>query len=886
MGRSAVLVVRGEPGIGKSALLKYAGERAQGCRVLRAIGAEWEMELPFAGLHQLVAGLLHRRERLPTPQRDAVATAFGLSTGAQPDRFLVGLALLGLLSDAAEEHPLVCLIDDVQWLDRSSAQVLAFVARRLVAESVVMVFAERDSSGLKELAGLPELQLRGLPEASAREVLASVIAAPLDEPVRARILAETRGNPLALLELPRESSAEGLAGGFGLPGDGSLPGRIEASFHRRVQQLPAETRRLLLLAAADPTGEPALLVRAAKEFGVPIRELAPAEADGLLERGVQVTFRHPLLRSAVYRAAASGERRAAHQALADATDLELDPDRRAWHRAHAIADPAEDVALELEQSASRARARGGFAAAAAFLERSAALTPNPARRARRALEAAAAKHLAGASQEALRLLDSAGAGPLDPLDRARLKLLHGEIVDLRRTPDALPLLLDAARQLEPLDVSLSRDAYLAALRAATVAGRLGPGVTEVARAALEAPRGPGEPRAVDRLVDGLALRFTDGYAAGAPALRRALTALREEGERKDVSVRWPWFARRVAAELFADDAWHYLTTRGVELVRENGALGMLTVALIHLAQVRCLEGDLDGAGDLLDEADDIANATGTEPYLIGRLWLAGYRGIEAEALVLFDAAERDANARGGEGIVLTFSEHAQAVLHNGLGHYEAALAPARSAGERDELMVSVWSLPELVEAATRSGRRDVASAAIESLSERTRAAGTELALGIEARSKALLTDGEVAERLYREAIERLGRARFGFELARAHLVYGEWLRRERRRIDARDRLRLARDTFSSMGAEAFAARAGRELLATGETARKRTDENRDDLTAQETQIAQLARDGLSNGEIGARLFISPRTVEYHLHKVFTKLGIRSREHLDRVLPGG
>ena len=510
LGRSAVLVVRGEPGIGKSALLKYAGERAQGCRVLRAIGAEWEMELPFAGLHQLMAGLLHRRERLPAPQRDAVATAFGLSTGAQPDRFLVGLALLGLLSDAAEEHPLVCLVDDVQWLDRSSAQVLAFVARRLVAESVVMVFAERDSSGLEELAGLPELQLRGLPEASAREVLASVIAAPLDEPVRARILAETRGNPLALLELPRESSAEGLAGGFGLPGDGSLPGRIEASFHRRVQQLPAETRRLLLLAAADPTGEPALLVRAAKEFGVPIRELAPAEADGLLERGVQVTFRHPLLRSAVYRAAAAGERRAAHQALADATDLELDPDRRAWHRAHAIAEPAEDVALELEQSASRARARGGFAAAAAFLERSAALTPDPARRARRALEAAAAKHLAGASQEALRLLDSAGAGPLDPLDRARLKLLHGEIVDLRRTPDALPLLLDAARQLEPLDVSLSRDAYLAALRAATVAGRLGPGVTEVARAALDAPRGPGEPRAVDG--------SSTGWRSGSPTV--------------------------------------------------------------------------------------------------------------------------------------------------------------------------------------------------------------------------------------------------------------------------------------------------------------------------------------------------------------------------------
>jgi hypothetical protein len=445
------------------------------------------MELPFAGLHQLVAGLLHRRERLPAPQRDAVATAFGLSTGSQPDRFLVGLALLGLLSDAAEEHPLVCLIDDVQWLDRSSAQVLAFVARRLVAESVVMVFAERDSSGLKELAGLPELQLRGLPEASAREVLASVIAAPLDEPVRARILAETRGNPLALLELPRESSAEGLAGGFGLPGDGSLPGRIEASFHRRVQQLPPRP-------GGCCSWPPPIRPESPRCSSVPRKSSAfrsvsslPPRRTGCWSGGVQVTFRHPLLRSAVYRAAASGERRAAHQALADATDLELDPDRRAWHRAHAIAEPAEDVALELEQSASRARARGGFAAAAAFLERSAALTPDPARRARRALEAAAAKHLAGASQEALRLLDSAGAGPLDPLDRARLQLLHGEIVDLRRTPDALPLLLDAARQLEPLDVSLSRDAYLAALRAATVAGRLGPGVTEVARARAASP---------------------------------------------------------------------------------------------------------------------------------------------------------------------------------------------------------------------------------------------------------------------------------------------------------------------------------------------------------------------------------------------------------------
>ena len=886
LGRSAVLVLRGEPGIGKSALLEYAADRADGRPVLRATGVEWEMELPFAGLHQLCAGLLDGLGQLPAPQRDALATAFGLDSGAQPDRFLVGLAALSLLSSAAEEHPLICVVDDVQWLDRSSAQVLAFVARRLAAESVVLLFAEREPGGIEELTGLPELRLAGLPDASARKLLASVIAAPVDERVLARMLTETRGNPLALLELPRGLSAAVLAGGFGLPDDGSLPTRIESSFQRRVQQLPATTQRLLLVAAADPTGEPSLLVGAAAELGIPTAELGPAQADGLLQIGLQVAFRHPLLRSAIYGGAASDERRAAHQALAAATDPELDPDRRAWHRAHAIAEPDEDVALELEQSAKRARARGGLAAAAAFLERSAVLTPDPTRRAHRALEAAASEQLAGASQEALRLLARAAAGPLDPLDRARLKFLHGQIeVDLSHGPAALPLLLDAARQLEPLDVPLSRDAYLAALRAASVAGRLGPGMLEVARAALEAPRLPDERHAVDLLVDGLAVRFTDGYAASAPALKRALAALREEGERKEVDVRWPWFARRVAGELFADDAWHYLTTRSVQVARENGALAVLPLALNHRAHLCCLEGDLDGASALLDEADGIAVATGTEPLVFGRLPLAGSRGIEAEAVVIFEAAVPAVIARGGEGVVLTFADHARAVLYNGLGRYEAALAPAQEAANRDELLVSVWSLPELVEAATRCGQADVANAAIESLSERTRAAGTELALGIEARSRALLSEGALAERLYREAIDRLGRSRMAFELARAHLLYGEWLRRDRRRIDARDQLRLARDAFTSMGAEAFAARAGRELLATGETARKRTAETRDDLTAQETQIAQFARDGLSNAEIGARLFISPRTVEYHLHKVFLKLDITSREHLDRVLPG-
>ena len=883
-GRSAVLVLRGEPGIGKSALLDYTATRAGGCQVLRAVGAEWEMELPFAGLHQLCVRLLDHRRRLPRPQREALETAFGLSSGPQPDRFLVGLAVLSLLSGAAEQRSLVCLVDDVQWLDRSSAQVLAFVARRLAADPLVLLFAEREPSSVAELTGLPELRLDALADTDSRELLQSVITTPLDENVRERLLAETRGNPLALLELPRGLSAGEFAGGFGLPIDGSLPRRIEASFRRRVQQLPSETQRLLLLAAADPTGEPTLLVRASEEFGVPIQELSPAEADGLVEVGPQVAFRHPLLRSAIYRAAPSADRRAAHRALAAATDAEVDADRCVWHRAHAIAAPDGEVAFELEHRAARARARGGLAAAAAFLERSAALTPDPAQRAHRTLEAAASKHLAGASQEALGLLASADAGPLDELDRARLNLLRGEIADLRRTADGLPLLLDAARQLEPLDPHLSRDAYLAAFRAVVIAGRIGPGTREVARSALEAPPLPDRPRGVDRLVDGLAVRFTDGYVASAPALKRALAALREEGAREGPSIRWPWLARRVAPDLFDDEAWHYLATRSVLTAREVGALGVLPIALNNLAYLRCAEGDLEAAAALLDEADDIANATGAQPVVVVRLLLAGLRGIEAEAVALFEAIEPAATARG-EGIELTSADHARAVLYNGLGRYETALEPAQSASRLDELPVSTWSLPELVEAAARSGAGEVASEAVERLSERTRAADTSWALGVEARSRAMLTEGPPADRLYREAIERLGRSRAAVELARAHLVYGEWLRRDRRRMDARDQLRRARDMFTSMGARAFAARAGRELLATGETARKRTLETRDDLTTQELHIAELARDGLSNAEIGARLFISPRTVEYHLHKVFTKLGITTREHLDRVLPG-
>jgi DNA-binding CsgD family transcriptional regulator/tetratricopeptide (TPR) repeat protein len=884
--QSAVLVLRSDAGFGKTALLDYVAERAEGCRVLRAVGVESEMELPFAGLHQLCAPLLDGLDQLPPPQRDALGTAVGLSAGPRPDRFLVGLAVLSLVSDAAEKQPLVLLVDDTQWLDQSSAQVLAFVARRLEADPVGVMFAEREP-GLGELAGLPELLLRGLSEADARELLASVISGPLDERVAERIIAETGGNPLALAELPRGLSPAELAGGFGLTASLPLPSRIEESFRRRMKHLPDDSQRLLLLAACEPIGDPALLRRAADGLGIPIGAAAPAEADGLLEVGAWVRFRHPLLRSAVYRTASAEERRTVHRALAGATDPDVDPDRRAWHRAHAAAGPDEEVAEELERSASRARARGGLAAAAAFLERAATLTPDPAHRAARALTAAQTEHDAGAPDAALKLLTFAELGSLDELQRARLERLRAQLAFAsRRGSDAPPVLLAAARRLEPLDAELARETYLEALGAAMFAGRLSGegGMREAAQAARTAPPAPQPPRTIDLLLDGLAARFTDGYGAGLPQLRQALSAICRDDERSEDDVHWLWLACRIAPDVWDDETWNQLARRQMRLARAAGALNVLPLAATYRAGVAVHAAEFDGAAALIDEADAITEATGNAPLMYTSLVLAAWRGRQREALELIEGSLDDA-ARRGEGRAITLAEYAAAVLHNGLGRYQAALAAAQRACEQDELGLFGWALIELVEAAARSGEPEIAGVALEQLSERTRLSGSEWALGVEARSRALLSDGERAEELYVEAIERLGRCRIKVHVPRAQLIYGEWLRRENRRTDARLPLRAAHEAFATMGAEAFAARAARELLATGEHARKRTDDTRGQLTAQETHIARLAREGRSNPEIAAQLFISPRTVEYHLHKVFAKLAISSRNELDRVLSG-
>ena len=883
-GRSGVLVVRGEAGIGKTALLEQLVEQASGCMVARATGVQADMELPFAGLQQLFGAMLSPLERLPGPQRDAVEVAFGLRSGPAPDRFEVGLAILGLLAEAADQEPLVCVVDDAQWLDQASARTLAFVARRIMAESVALVFAVRDPADEQTFAGLPELIVGRLNDEDARAMLGSGIAGRVDERVIERIVAETRGNPLALLELPRGLSAAELAGGFGVPPTQPLSARIEQSFLGRVRSMPDRTQRFLLLAAAEPAGDTALVMRSAELVGLGVEVAAPAEAVGLIELAAQVRFQHPLVRSAIYRAAPLADRQAVHRALAEATDPRADPDRRAWHRAQAALGADENLAAELERSADRAQARGGLAAAAAFLERAAALTPDRARRGRRALAAAQAKYLAGSPHAALTLLESTTTAPLNALEVAMAQRLRGRIaVHITRSGEGPPVLLDAAQQLESLNPGLARETHLEALHAAAVAGRLGLGMRAAASAARTAPAAPGVQHASDVLLDGLAVRFTDGIRAGAPILKLALAALLDGNGDYEDDMRWPWLACRVAADLFDDETWHLLARRYVLIARRAGALGVLPIALMHLSLMHVFEGKLDAAAALVEEIDSILDATGSRRISIPKLMLAACQGDEARTSKLIDEEQRDAIARG-EGFVLTFGEHARAVLHNALGHYETALDNAQRASAQDELHALVWSLPELVEAAARSGKREVAAEALERLGERTQIAGTEWALGVEARSRALLSDGALAERLYGEAIERLGRCRVALDLARAHLLYGEWLRRRGRRVDAREQLRIAHARFVEMGAEAFAQRACSELLATGETARKRTIETADELTPHEARIARMARDGASNQDIATELFVSRKTVEYHLHKVFSKLGISAREQLGYVLP--
>jgi DNA-binding CsgD family transcriptional regulator len=879
-GRGHVLVMLGEAGIGKTSLLEYAVEAARDFRIARTSGVQAEMELPFAAVAQLCSPFLDFVDRLPQPQSEALGVAFGLITGPAPNPFLVGLAVLGLLSEAAEERPLLVVADDAHWLDHASTRALAFVARRLLAEKIALVFAARQVDDA--LGGLPSLHVGPLRRRDARALLESVLPARLDESVLERIVLETRGNPLALLELPRGLTPTELAGGFGLPAALPLSASIEESFIRRLEDLSDDTRLLLLLAAAEPVGDPLLLGRAAEKLGISIRAAAASEIDGLLRIGEQVTFHHPLVRSAVYGSSPMEQRLAVHLALAEVTDRAADPDRRAWHLAAAASLPDEAVAAELERSAGRAQARGGLAAAAAFLTRSVALTGDPARRVDRALAAAQANLYAGAFDEALRLLPIAEAGSSGELQQAQAELLRGQIAFSSNIgSDAPPLLLAAARRLERFDVDLARETYLDAWGAAWFAGSLATagGLLEVSRAARSAPPSTHPSQPFDLLLDGLALLITEGRAAAAPALRRASSAFAAAEIPAENSFRWTALPPIPAYILWDDASWYAINARQLGLARDAGALARVPMGLITGAVIDAWSGEFAKAAEATAEAEAIVEATGTRLAPYAAMLLVALRGREADGFTLLDSAINDA-ADVGQGFAVQWGEFVKAILFNGLGRYgEALVAAQRASDGTRELFISSWALAELIEAASRSMAPGQAAIALQRLTADTAVAGTDWGLGIAARSRALLADGDAAESWYHEAIERLGRTRLRPELARAHLLYGEWLRRRHRRLDARNELRIAHDMFTAFGMEAFAERARVEVEATGERARKRTVPKTDQLTPQEAQVARLAVQGNTNREIAAQLFISPSTVEYHLRKAFRKLGVKSRTQL-------
>ncbi|WP_433281456.1 helix-turn-helix transcriptional regulator [Pseudonocardia xinjiangensis] len=889
-GESRALVLGGDAGIGKTALLEYVAGRATGCQLVRAGGVEAENELAFAALDQVCAPMLDRLPQLPGPQREALSTAFGLGIGRPPDRFIVGLAVLGLFAEAARERPLLCLIDDAQWLDRASAQVLGFVARRLKAESLAMIFAVRrtgDQAEVPELAGVPDLHVTGLPDEDARALLLSAHPGPVDDRVLDRVVADSRGNPLALQELPRGFTLAELAGGFGLLSAAELPLRIEESFQRQIATLAPLTRQVLLVAAAEPVGDPVLVRRAVDPLGTGIgAELALREATaGFLEFGARVTFRHPLLRSAIYHAATPEDRRQAHRALAQVMDPVTDPDRRAWHLAQAAAGDDDDVAAELEWSAGRAQARGGPAAAAAFFERAADLTRDSARRGQRLLAASQANYQAGMPHASLALLTRAEACLLGTRERAHGDALRARVAfTLNRGPEAPTLLLEAATRLERFDVRMGRETYLEALRAGWFVAHLsaGPTLHDLSDAALAAPAPEHAGTPSDLLLDGLAVRYRDGYPAGAPLLKHALDAFLGAEPADDVDLRWLWFACTTSLDLWEAEAGDVLTSRFVQLARNSGTLTALLLALTQRIVMQVFAGDLAAADLLLEELDAVQEGTGLDERPYAAQLLAVWRGQEDKAVALIEATTREATQRG-EGVGVIAAGWMQALLSNSLGRYDEALPAARQATEpRQEMGVVTWcSLVELVIAAARTGQGDTASEALARLRVMTQASGTDWALGVQASCEALVHDGEAVEPYHREAIDRLARTRMRGLLARCHLHHGERLRRRDRCGEAREELRTAHTMFTAMGMDAFAAQAARELGASGETVRKNKDVSSGGLTAQQEQIVLLVRERMSNAEIADRLFISPRTVEWHLSKIFTKCGVTSRHQLRR-----
>jgi DNA-binding CsgD family transcriptional regulator len=886
-GHGSVVLLLGEAGIGKSALLGDLAHGADDFTICRAIGVESDMELSYAGLQQLCAPIFDSRTDLPAPQRSALEKIFGLTTGSLPDRFLVGMAALGLIVSAAKRQPVMWIVDDPQWLDRSSVHTIGFISRRLPTERIAIAIAAREHLDGDDLTGLPELTLTGLGDEDARRLIPAV-SGPTDPSVRDRIIAEARGNPLALLELPRTWTSAEVADDFEEAGRATLAAKLGLVFSNRLRKLPQETQILLALAAAEPTGDPSLLKAAAHLIGLDWATAAPAERAGLIEIGRYVRFRHPLVRAVSYRTAPVSVRMEAHRALADVTDPVVDQDRRAWHRASSTVVQDEGIAKELERSAGRAKARGGLLGAATLLERAAFLTPDGPRRADRTLVAAQAKRDAGALDSALRLLSIVESEPPSELRAALTQQLRGRIAfDQGFGPEAAELLRDAAVRLERFDPTNATDTHFESLVAAIWAsGPDGPGLirksAESARPAV--PRSESQ-RTADLLVNAIALWATEGYEAAAPAMNLALAAARDRTF-GDLDANEPlWTVENRTAGILALEAWDLetglaLAERQVTAARESGALVQLQFALHFLANYVVLTGDVSGAVTLMEEERQLSIATQMRASGHSDALLAALRGDAALALPLIDSM-RDLATNDGQGRVVAFSHYLSSVQYNALGQHEHALECARRVMEWGVIGYQTLAAPELAEAASRQGDTELLADVAAWVTARAGATPTDWALGISALVNALAADAaDDPDGLYRASIERLRGTPLRFLLARAKLLYGEWLRRRGRKGDALVQLTAAHEALNEMGLTSFAERARREVSATtSRRVRKYLDDPTAELTGQELQVTRLVQDGLTNREIGVRLYLSPRTVEWHLRNVFGKVGVSTRHQL-------
>jgi DNA-binding CsgD family transcriptional regulator len=885
-GLGGAVVLRGEAGIGKTALLNALVDAAGDLSAVRLEGVESEMQLGYAALHRLVRPYLYRLEHLPEPQRDALESAFGLTSLAPADRFMVGLAALSLLGDVAKDEPLLIVVDDAQWLDRESVAALVFVARRLHADGVALVFAVRESLEIGAVfQGVPELRINGLDEESARHLLTATVAAPVSYQVAGRIIAVTRGNPLALVELSSELTSDHLIEHAPLPDPLPIGELIEARFLRQVRQLPDETQTILLVAAADPVGDPDTLWRAAEALGLSAAAVAPASDSGLLVLEPRVEFRHPLVRSAVYGGATAADRRRVHHALAAVMDVERDPDRRALHMAAGALGPDEDLAAALEQSAAQARARGGYIAESSFLVRAASLTPDRQRKADRLLLAAHAAFLAGNAGYSESLLEEARPHLGGPFERAQAQRLDGRLRQpLGQSRLAPSLLLGAARAFGPIDRVLSHHSLIEAFVACGASLQFTEGTTEpeIAQTALESLSAQSTlTTKADLLLKGVALRHAGTYADAVPAMREAVRAYATMSFEE--LTRWTALGAPLANELWDEGGLRSTLERLAGAARALGALSALQVVLIGLAAIEVRAGLFMAARERYSELQDVSLAIGdyVEHYALFDVDLLSWQGDEqapskAAQLVEFGTAFRAAATIHYANLSLSIFDLAE-------GRYEKALAAAQSVVDADAMGYSCQALPTVVEAAMRCNDREAATGALACLTEQAIASGTSWGLGLVARCRALVADGSSAEALYEEALDHLGKTSWRTEVARTHLLFGEWLRRQRRRTEAREQLRRAYEMFDTMGARAFSERARVELLATGERARTRRVETAHDLTSRELQIARLAAQRATSREIAGQLFISANTVDYHLRKVFQKLGVNSRRDLSGVL---